>query len=68
MRPPEPVRVLDLLSGLSEGEWGRPTICAGWSVKDVAGHVLGGDRGNLSVRRDGFRGRRRYPARTRPCS
>jgi uncharacterized protein (TIGR03083 family) len=67
MRRPEPVRVLDLfsedraalldlLSGLTEREWGRPTVCTGWSVKDVAAHILGTDLGNLSVRRDAFRG------------
>jgi uncharacterized protein (TIGR03083 family) len=67
MKQPEPVQVLelfpeeraallDVLSGLSEEEWARPTACAGWSVKDVALHILGGDLGNLSVRRDGFRG------------
>ena len=31
-----------------------PTVCAGWSVKDVALHILGGDLGNISRRRDGF--------------
>jgi uncharacterized protein (TIGR03083 family) len=67
MRPPEPVQVLDLfpeeraalldlLSGLTEDEWDMPTACAGWSVKDVALHVLGGDLGNMSRRRDGFPG------------
>jgi uncharacterized protein (TIGR03083 family) len=66
MRPPEPVFVLDLfaeeraalldlLSGLEDDEWDRPTVCAGWSVKDVALHILGGDLGNLSRRRDNFR-------------
>jgi uncharacterized protein (TIGR03083 family) len=67
MKQPEPVQVLelfpeeraallDLLSGLSEEEWAAPTACAGWSVKDVALHILGGDLGNLALRRDGFRG------------
>jgi uncharacterized protein (TIGR03083 family) len=65
MLPPEPVIVidifpderralLDLLGGLSEEEWRAPTACAGWSVKDVALHILGGDLANLSRRRDGF--------------
>jgi uncharacterized protein (TIGR03083 family) len=65
MRPPEPVLVLDLfpqeraallelLSGLTENEWELPTVCEGWSVKDVALHILGGDLGNISRRRDGF--------------
>lgn len=67
MKLPDPVQVLDLfpeertallqlLSTLTPEEWQQPTVCAGWSVKDVALHVLGGDLGNLSRRRDGFRG------------
>jgi uncharacterized protein (TIGR03083 family) len=64
MRQPDPVVVLDLfaperaallelLSGREPAEWDRPTVCAGWSVKDVALHILGGDLSNLSRRRDG---------------
>ena len=67
VRPPDPVQVLDLfpeeraalldlLAALTDDEWARPTACAGWSVKDVALHILGGDLGNLSRRRDRFRG------------
>ena len=67
LRPPEPVWVLDLfaeertalldlLSGLIGEDWEKPTACAGWSVKDVALHILGGDLGNLSRRRDGLGG------------
>jgi uncharacterized protein (TIGR03083 family) len=63
--PPEPIDVVDLfpevldslialLSSLTEEEWQAPTICPGWSVKDVALHLLGVDLGNLSVRRDGW--------------
>jgi uncharacterized protein (TIGR03083 family) len=29
----------DLLEGLSVEEWERPSLCAGWRVRDVAGHV-----------------------------
>jgi uncharacterized protein (TIGR03083 family) len=29
----------DLLEGLSAQEWERPSLCAGWRVRDVAGHV-----------------------------
>ncbi|MGH2541280.1 MAG: maleylpyruvate isomerase family mycothiol-dependent enzyme, partial [Ardenticatenaceae bacterium] len=65
LQQPEPVIVLDLFSedrdallalldGLTPEEWERPTVCAGWSVRDVALHLLGGDLGNLSRRRDGF--------------
>jgi uncharacterized protein (TIGR03083 family) len=63
MRPPQPILVadrfpeildalLELLSSLSEAEWALPTACAGWSVKDVALHLLGGDVGILSRKRD----------------
>ena len=65
MQPPEPVlvvdlfpeeraRLLELLSGLSPDEWRAPTACAGWSVKDVAAHLLGDDLGRLSYQRDRF--------------
>jgi len=62
--PPKPVIVIDLfpeilaglvelLSGLCPPDWQRPTVCSGWSVKDVALHLLGVEIGNLSRRRDG---------------
>jgi uncharacterized protein (TIGR03083 family) len=65
LREPEPILVLDqleetlahflkLLSSLRRNEWERPTPCEGWSVKDVALHLLGVEIGNLSVRRDQF--------------
>ncbi|HVG19089.1 MAG TPA: maleylpyruvate isomerase family mycothiol-dependent enzyme [Blastocatellia bacterium] len=46
--------LIALLSYLSEEEWQRPTACPNWSVKDIALHLLGGDIGILSRRRDGF--------------
>jgi uncharacterized protein (TIGR03083 family) len=51
---PERQALLALLADLSDEEWTRPTVCPGWSVKDVALHVLGVDLGNLSVQRDSF--------------
>ena len=30
----------DYLAGLSADEWGRPSLCAGWTVKQVAAHML----------------------------
>jgi uncharacterized protein (TIGR03083 family) len=65
LRPLEPIlagalfqeirkELLSLLKGLEEEEWGRQTAAGKWSVKDVALHILGGDIGNLSWRRDGF--------------
>ena len=44
--------LLELLRGLTPEQWGVPTACASWSVKDVALHLLGGDLSNLSRRRD----------------
>jgi uncharacterized protein (TIGR03083 family) len=52
--PAERAALLDLLSALTDEEWAKPTVCPGWSVKDVALHILGGDLGNVSRRRDGF--------------
>jgi hypothetical protein len=45
---------IDLLRGLGAHEWDRATVCPGWSVKDVAAHVLGDQVGRLSIHRDGF--------------
>jgi len=45
--------LLELLSGLSRDDWAGPTAAPGWSVKDVAAHLLGGDVGILSRKRDG---------------
>jgi uncharacterized protein (TIGR03083 family) len=64
-QPPGPVETADLfpalhealmalLAGLTPEDWLRPTACSGWSVHDVARHLLGGQLGNLSRRRDGF--------------
>ena len=63
LTPPEPVLttplfpeihagLIALLKSLSADDWQRPTVCSGWSVKDVAAHMLGGEIGNLSRRRD----------------
>ena len=41
-----------LLTGLAAGDWARPTACPGWSVHDVAAHLLGVEVGNVSLRRD----------------
>ena len=43
-----------LLGDLSQVDWSRPTACPGWSVHDVASHLLGVEIGNVSVRRDGW--------------
>jgi uncharacterized protein (TIGR03083 family) len=44
---------IDLLRRLHADEWARPTVCPGWSVKDVAAHVLGDHVGRLAIHRDG---------------
>jgi uncharacterized protein (TIGR03083 family) len=44
--------LIELLRGLDHDEWFRPTVCAGWDVRDVALHILGGDLSNISRRRD----------------
>ena len=41
-----------LLTSLTSGDWALPTACPGWSVHDVAAHLLHGQLGNVSVRRD----------------
>lgn len=53
--PAERTALLDLLAGLTDDEWAAGTACAGWSVKDIAAHLLGDDMGLLSGRRDGYR-------------
>src|ERR1700754_3375876 len=65
MKEPEAIQVvhlfsetldalLDLLADLSPADWQKPTVCAGWTVKDIAQHLLGGDIGILARKRDGF--------------
>ena len=34
---------LDLLEGLSPQQWGQPSLCKRWRVKDVVAHVLSYD-------------------------
>ena len=46
--------LLDVLAGLSPDEWHAPSPCPGWSVKDVAAHILGDDLGNLAGGRDDY--------------
>lgn len=46
--------LISLLESFTAEEWARPTVCAGWSIKDVALHLLGGDFGILSRRRDAY--------------
>jgi uncharacterized protein (TIGR03083 family) len=52
--PLERQSLLQLLAQLSEDDWQRPTVCIGWTVKDIVLHVLGDDIGLLSRKRDAF--------------
>jgi len=52
--PPERQELLLLLSQLQDEEWHTPTVCPGWSVKDIVLHLLGDDVGGLSRTRDVF--------------
>lgn len=48
--------LLTLLRGLDTQEWCLPTACPGWSVLDLAAHLLGDDLGLLARQRDGHSG------------
>jgi len=52
--PRERQALLELLAQLDDQAWRAPTICRGWSVHDIALHLLGDDLGGLSWRRDRF--------------
>src|SRR5215471_14750026 len=65
MRQPAPIQVvplfpetldalLNLLTDLQHADWEAPTVCAGWTVKDIAQHLLGGEISILSRKRDGY--------------
>jgi uncharacterized protein (TIGR03083 family) len=45
--------LIALLHGLGPGDWSRPTVCALWSVRDIAAHLLDDDLRRLSFHRDG---------------
>src|SRR5215216_6091567 len=48
--------LIDLLRKLDKPEWTAATVCPGWSVRDVAGHLLHDDLRRLSRTRDGVQG------------
>ncbi|MEU3167924.1 maleylpyruvate isomerase family mycothiol-dependent enzyme [Streptosporangium sp. NPDC006930] len=48
--------LLDLLGSLDPQDWERPTVCPGWNVHDVVGHVLNDYLRRLSGGRDGYHG------------
>jgi uncharacterized protein (TIGR03083 family) len=45
-------RLLSLLTSLSDAQWAAPTAAPGWSVKDIALHLLDVDLGWLAQDRD----------------
>jgi uncharacterized protein (TIGR03083 family) len=58
--------LMALLRGLGESDWNRPTVCASWSVKDIAAHLLDTSVRRLSFQRDRFRPRVDQPTDTYP--
>ena len=65
LRPVEPIHLADrfapldaeliaLLRRLGPDDWGRPTACALWTVKDIAAHLLDTQLRRLSAQRDGM--------------
>jgi uncharacterized protein (TIGR03083 family) len=47
-------RFRGLVESLSPAEWGRPSRCVGWTVGDVAGHVVGGMADVAALRLEGL--------------
>ncbi|KOV85091.1 maleylpyruvate isomerase family mycothiol-dependent enzyme [Nocardia sp. NRRL S-836] len=35
----ERTRTADLLAGLTDAQWAHPSLCAGWTVREVAAHL-----------------------------
>jgi Mycothiol maleylpyruvate isomerase N-terminal domain len=52
--PQERRLLLELFAELADEDWQMPTVCAGWTVRDIGLHLLGDDIGYLSGRRDSF--------------
>lgn len=60
--PVERNMLLDLLGGLDAAEWQLPTVCPGWNVHDVTGHLLhdylrGSPAAGMATRESGCLGR-----------
>ncbi|WP_405501291.1 maleylpyruvate isomerase family mycothiol-dependent enzyme [Streptomyces niveus] len=54
--PRERHALLELLRSLDPDDWSAPTVCPGWDVHDIAGHLLNDYLRRLSGGRDGHRG------------
>jgi uncharacterized protein (TIGR03083 family) len=61
--PEERAALLNLLASLRPSQLDSPTVCPGWSVKDIAAHLLADDLGKLARGRD-----RHAPAAFTPSS
>lgn len=48
--------LINMLRTLKTSDWAKQTIAPGWSVKDVAVHLLDGNIRTLSMARDGYFG------------
>ena len=55
--------LMSLLRAMRPDDWGKPTACALWSVKDIVAHLLDGALRRLSYGRD-----RMEPAPDRPIT
>lgn len=47
-------KLIDLLGSLSPADWSRPTVAGGWTIKDVASHLLDGNLRAISMYRDNW--------------
>lgn len=54
--PRERAALLELLGSLGPDDWARPTVCPGWAVRDLVGHLLNDYTRRLSGSRDGHPG------------
>ena len=59
--PEERAALLELLRSLTPEQWAAPTVCAGWSVKDISSHLIADDIGRLGWQRDGHSANRFEP-------
>ncbi|MDF5755126.1 maleylpyruvate isomerase family mycothiol-dependent enzyme [Spongiactinospora sp. TRM90649] len=64
--PDERRALLELLRELGPRDWARATVCPGWDVHDIAGHVLNDYTRRLSGSRDGYAGARFADGETLP--
>ena len=47
--------LISVLESLQSEDWDTPTSCPGWTVRDVASHILGDDVTQLSMGRDDYK-------------